>query len=61
LKKDIHPEYKDAIITCTCGNKIKTRSTKESIHVEICSACHPVYQKLRKEGVIPDLSNISKI
>ena len=60
MKKDIHPEYKESIITCTCGNIIKTRSTKESIHVEVCSECHPVYQKLRKEGIIPDLSKINK-
>jgi large subunit ribosomal protein L31 len=60
LKKDIHPEYKESTITCTCGNIIKTRSTKESIHVEVCSACHPVYQKLIKDGIIPDLSKLSK-
>jgi large subunit ribosomal protein L31 len=60
LKKDIHPEYKESTITCTCGNIIKTKSTKESIHVEVCSACHPVYQRLRKEGIIPDLSKVSK-
>ncbi|MCK4571411.1 MAG: 50S ribosomal protein L31 [Candidatus Stahlbacteria bacterium] len=60
MKKEIHPEYKESTITCTCGNVIKTRSTKESIHIEICSACHPVYERLRKEEVIPDLSKISK-
>lgn len=60
MKKDIHPEYKESTITCTCGNIIKTKSTKESIHVEVCSACHPVYQRLRKEGIIPDLSKLIK-
>ncbi|MEA1913386.1 MAG: 50S ribosomal protein L31 [candidate division WOR-3 bacterium] len=59
MKKDIHPEYKEATIQCTCGNIIKTRSTKEKMHVEVCSNCHPVYQKLRKKGEIPDLSKLS--
>jgi len=41
MKKDIHPEYTDATITCVCGNVIKTRSTRKDIKVEICSNCHP--------------------
>jgi large subunit ribosomal protein L31 len=41
MKKDIHPEYTDATITCVCGNVINTRSTKKDIKVEICSNCHP--------------------
>lgn len=59
MKKDIHPEYKEVIIKCTCGNEIRTHSTRDSIHVEVCSSCHPVYQKLIKEGEIPDLSKIN--
>ena len=53
MQKDIHPEYKETTITCACGNEIKTRSTKENIHVEICSKCHPFYtgkQKLVDTG-----------
>ena len=41
MKKDIHPEYTEATITCVCGNVIKTKSTKKDIKVEICSMCHP--------------------
>ena len=41
MKEGIHPEYKEATITCVCGNVIKTRSTKQEIKVEICSQCHP--------------------
>ena len=41
MKEGIHPEYKEATITCVCGNVIKTRSTKQDIKVEICSRCHP--------------------
>jgi large subunit ribosomal protein L31 len=58
MKKDIHPVYKEATIECTCGNIIKTKSTKEKLHVEVCSNCHPVFQQLRNEGVIPDFKNI---
>jgi large subunit ribosomal protein L31 len=43
MKKGIHPEYQDVVITCGCGNKISTRSTRKNITVEICSACHPFF------------------
>ncbi len=44
MKPEIHPSYKeDAVITCACGNKIKTGSTKEKMEIEICSSCHPFY------------------
>ncbi len=41
MKKDIHPEYAEATITCVCGNVFTTKSTKKDIKVEICSMCHP--------------------
>ena len=43
MKQDIHPEFKKAIVTCACGNRVETMSTVEEIHVEICSVCHPFY------------------
>ena len=43
MKKDIHPEYKDAKVTCACGNTFETRSTKPVLKVELCSACHPFF------------------
>ncbi len=43
MKADIHPEYVDAIYTCTCGSVLHTRSTKRAVHIEICSKCHPFY------------------
>jgi large subunit ribosomal protein L31 len=43
MKKDIHPKYEEATVTCGCGNKFNTRSTKKAITVEICSACHPFF------------------
>ena len=33
---------------CACGNVIKTRSTKPSIVVGICNACHPFYTGQQK-------------
>ena len=48
MKKKIHPEYKETQIVCECGNIIRTRSTKENIHVEICSKCHPFYTGKQK-------------
>lgn len=48
MKKDIHPEYRKARITCLCGNVIETRSTMEEIHVEICSNCHPFFTGKQK-------------
>ena len=53
MKKDIHPNYVDCTVTCTCGNSFQTRSTKTEIRVDICSACHPFFtgtQKLIDSG-----------
>ena len=30
MKKGIHPEYVDTVVTCTCGNTFHTRSTMTS-------------------------------
>lgn len=43
MKKGIHPEMKECTVTCACGNTFKTKSIKEEINVEVCSACHPFY------------------
>ena len=48
MKEKIHPEYKDAIITCACGEVVHTRSTKQNIRVEICSKCHPFFTGKQK-------------
>ncbi|MFA6470381.1 MAG: 50S ribosomal protein L31, partial [Bacteroidota bacterium] len=37
MKKDIHPEYRKAVVSCVCGNTFETRSALGDIHVEICS------------------------
>jgi len=44
MKKNIHPKYyKNAKVTCSCGNTFEVGSTVPEIHVEVCSACHPFY------------------
>ncbi len=43
MRKNIHPTYEAATITCACGNVIETRSTVKDMHVNTCSACHPFY------------------
>ncbi len=49
MKKDIHPKiYTDTKVTCACGNSFVTTSTKQSISVDICSACHPFYTGQQK-------------
>jgi large subunit ribosomal protein L31 len=53
MKKGIHPEYKEATVTCACGNTFKTGSVKDELRVEICSECHPFFtgrQKFAERG-----------
>lgn len=48
MKKEIHPNYGPVVIRCACGNVIETRSTKQDITVDICSACHPLFTGRQK-------------
>ena len=50
MKADIHPQYHATTVTCSCGNTFTTRSTAPggSIHVEVCSNCHPFYTGKQK-------------
>lgn len=48
MKDGIHPDYVACKITCACGNSFETRSTRESMHVDLCSACHPFYTGKQK-------------
>ena len=44
MKADIHPNYPEINVTCSCGNKFKTRSTTgKDLNIEVCSQCHPFY------------------
>ncbi len=49
MKADIHPEYGDTKVTCSCGNEFTTRSTLSGdLQVEVCSNCHPFYTGKQK-------------
>ena len=53
MKQGIHPEYKTCTVRCACGETFETRSTLDTINVDICSKCHPFYtgrQKLVDTG-----------
>lgn len=50
MKAEIHPEYRDIAVTCSCGNSFQTRSTYSDgeLHLDVCSACHPFYTGQQK-------------
>lgn len=49
MKADIHPNYTEINVTCSCGNTFKTRSTtSKDFHIEVCSECHPFYTGKQK-------------
>lgn len=48
MKKEIHPKYEMANIMCACGNVVRTRSTRKTINVDICSKCHPFFTGKQK-------------
>ena len=51
MKKEGHPSYyPKAAIKCSCGNVFELGSTKETIDIETCSACHPFYTGRERSG-----------
>ena len=53
MKADIHPDYVETTVTCSCGNTFKTHSTVPELRIELCNECHPFYtgkQKLVDTG-----------
>lgn len=59
MKTDIHPEYKEITVTCSCGNTFKTRSTVgRDQHFEVCSECHPFYTG--KEKIMDTAGRVEK-
>jgi len=49
MKAEIHPEYNEIKVTCSCGNKFNTRSTNsKDMNIEVCSQCHPFYTGKQK-------------
>jgi len=60
LKPEIHPQYQETNVTCSCGNTFTTRSTAKNgtIHVETCSVCHPFYTG--KQRVLDTAGRVAK-
>ena len=48
MREGIHPNYYQAKVVCNCGNEFVTGSTKQDIHVEVCSKCHSFYTASRR-------------
>ena len=48
MREAIHPKYGESTVLCACGYTFKTRSTKPSIKLEICSNCHPFFTGKQK-------------
>ena len=59
MKTDIHPDYKEITVTCSCGNVFKTGSTMgKDLHLDVCSECHPFYTG--KQKVVDTAGRIEK-
>lgn len=44
MKKNIHPKYQIAKVTCvSCGEEFEVGSTLTEIRIDTCSKCHPFY------------------
>ena len=43
MKAEIHPQFFNSTVTCSCGNTFQTGATKPTLRVEVCSKCHPFY------------------
>ncbi len=49
MKPDIHPDYGEIKVSCSCGQEFTTQSTLgKGLQVEVCSACHPFYTGKQK-------------
>ena len=50
MKQNIHPEYVETQVSCTCGQTFTTRSTQSSgiLRADVCSNCHPFYTGKQK-------------
>ena len=49
MKPDIHPNYSEVSVTCSCGEVFQTRSTMgKDLTIDVCSKCHPFYTGTQK-------------
>jgi len=50
MKADIHPNYQEVNVTCSCGSTFVTRSTyvNDALSLDVCSKCHPFFTGKQK-------------
>lgn len=48
MKEKIHPKYFKTKAICACGASYDVGSTKENLHIDMCSACHPLFTGKQK-------------
>ena len=60
MRPDIHPQYNEINVTCSCGNSFVTRSTfgQDSLQVEVCSQCHPFFTG--KQKIVDSAGQVEK-
>jgi large subunit ribosomal protein L31 len=59
MQKNIHPTYHSAAkAACVCGATYVVGSTKDTLNVEICSACHPFYTG--KENILDTAGRLDR-
>ena len=59
MKANIHPTWNDnAKVVCACGATFTTGSTLDSIRVDICSKCHPLFTGQQK--LVDTLGQVDK-
>lgn len=60
MKQNTHPEYREISVTCSCGNAFATQSTltKDTLHIEVCSMCHPFYSG--KQRLVDSAGRVDK-
>lgn len=50
MKKDLHPKYGEAVVTCACGEVWHIKSTRPEYKVGICAKCHPFFTGKQKSS-----------
>ncbi|HOJ04378.1 MAG TPA: 50S ribosomal protein L31 [Bacteroidota bacterium] len=58
MKENLHPRYYNCEVSCSCGAVFHTRSTRQTLKVEICSQCHPFFTG--KQKIIDSAGRVEK-
>ncbi len=59
MKPDIHPQYNEIKVICSCGSEFTTKSTlKDELHIDVCSSCHPFYTG--KQKIVDSAGRVDK-